>query len=60
MDQSQLNWIANFIWGIADDVLRNPNVRGKYGDATPARIMPSQSSFSVASPEAPALAAEGR
>jgi NAD(P)-dependent dehydrogenase (short-subunit alcohol dehydrogenase family) len=23
MDQPQLNWIANFIWGIADDVLRD-------------------------------------
>jgi hypothetical protein len=21
MEQAQLNWIANFIWGIADDVL---------------------------------------
>jgi len=21
MEQNQLNWIANFIWGIADDVL---------------------------------------
>src|SRR5438067_2744900 len=32
MDQSQLNWIANFIWGIADDVLRDVYVRGKYRD----------------------------
>lgn len=32
MEQSQLNWIANFIWGIADDVLRDPYVRGKYCD----------------------------
>jgi type I restriction enzyme M protein len=32
MDQSQLNWIANFIWGIADDVLRDLYVRGKYRD----------------------------
>ncbi len=23
MEQRQLNWIANFIWGIADDVLRD-------------------------------------
>jgi type I restriction enzyme M protein len=30
--QSQLNWIANFIWGIADDVLRDLYVRGKYRD----------------------------
>src|ERR1039457_89361 len=32
MDQSQLNWIPNFIWGIADDVLRDLYVRGKYRD----------------------------
>ncbi|HMA85726.1 MAG TPA: type I restriction-modification system subunit M N-terminal domain-containing protein, partial [Desulfosalsimonadaceae bacterium] len=27
-----MNWIANFIWGIADDVLRDVYVRGKYRD----------------------------
>jgi HsdM N-terminal domain len=32
MDQSQLSWITNFIWGIADDVLRDVYVRGKYRD----------------------------
>ena len=32
MDYPQLNWIANFIWGIADDVLRDLYVRGKYRD----------------------------
>src|SRR5499427_297305 len=32
MDQPHLNWIANFIWGIADDVLRDLYVRGKYRD----------------------------
>jgi type I restriction enzyme M protein len=32
MDQSQLHWVANFIWGIADDVLRDLYVRGKYRD----------------------------
>ncbi len=32
MDQPQLNWIANYIWGIADDVLRDLYVRGKYRD----------------------------
>ena len=32
MDQSQLSWITNFIWGIADDVLRDLYVRGKYRD----------------------------
>jgi len=29
---ANLNWIANFIWGIADDVLRDLYVRGKYRD----------------------------
>ena len=32
VEASQLNWIANFIWGIADDVLRDLYVRGKYRD----------------------------
>ncbi len=32
MDPSQLNWIAGYIWGIADDVLRDLYVRGKYRD----------------------------
>lgn len=32
MEQSQLSWITNFIWGIADDVLRDLYVRGKYRD----------------------------
>src|SRR6266704_390785 len=32
MEQGQLNWIANFIWGIADDLLRDLYVRGKYRD----------------------------
>src|SRR5512139_2163064 len=32
MDNNNLNWIANFIWGIADDVLRDLYVRGKYRD----------------------------
>ena len=27
-----LNWIANYIWGIADDILRDLYVRGKYRD----------------------------
>jgi type I restriction enzyme M protein len=31
-EQSQLSWIANFTWGIADDVLRDLYVRGKYRD----------------------------
>ena len=32
MEGSRLNWIARFIWGIADDVLRDLYVRGKYRD----------------------------
>ena len=32
MEAAQLNWVANFIWGIADDVLRDLYVRGKYRD----------------------------
>ena len=29
---ADLNWIANFLWGIADDVLRDLYVRSKYRD----------------------------
>lgn len=32
MNEQNLSWIANFIWGIADDVLRDVYVRGKYRD----------------------------
>jgi type I restriction enzyme M protein len=32
MDPAQLNWLTNFIWNIADDVLRDVFVRGKYRD----------------------------
>lgn len=32
MSDTNLTWIANFIWGIADDVLRDVYVRGKYRD----------------------------
>ena len=32
MSNGDLNWISNFIWGIADDVLRDLYVRGKYRD----------------------------
>ena len=32
MNNGDLNWIANYIWGIADDVLRDLYVRGKYRD----------------------------
>jgi type I restriction enzyme M protein len=29
---NDINWITNYIWGIADDVLRDLYVRGKYRD----------------------------
>ena len=32
MSNGDLNWIANYIWGIADDVVRDLYVRGKYRD----------------------------
>src|SRR5204862_1077366 len=32
MDTQQLSWLTNFIWNIADDVLRDVYVRGKYRD----------------------------
>ena len=32
MTDNNVGWIANFIWGIADDVLRDVYVRGKYRD----------------------------
>ena len=32
MDSQMQNSIANFIWGIADDCLRDVYVRGKYRD----------------------------
>src|SRR6266550_768552 len=32
MDRYRLNWIADFIWAIADDVLRDLFKRGKYPD----------------------------
>jgi type I restriction enzyme M protein len=31
-DKSQIKWIADFIWNIADDRLRDVYVRGKYRD----------------------------
>ena len=32
MEQARLSWITDFIWGIADDELRDLYVRGKYRD----------------------------
>ena len=36
MGNGDVNWIAGFIWGIADDVLRDVYVRGKYRDVVAA------------------------
>ena len=35
MKRAELNWITGYIWGIADDVLRNLYERGKYRDVIP-------------------------
>ena len=32
MNNQDIHWIANYIWGIADDILRDLYVRGKYRD----------------------------
>ena len=32
MAQAQIHWIADYIWGIANDILRDLYVRGKYRD----------------------------
>jgi len=32
MEQGQLSWIVNFIWGFADNVPRDLYVRGKWRD----------------------------
>ena len=32
MENGDISWITGFIWGIADDVLRDLYVRGKYRD----------------------------
>ena len=32
MKTTDLNWVTNYIWGIADDILRDLYVRGKYRD----------------------------
>ena len=32
MTNGDVNWIANYVWGIANDVLRDLYVRGKYRD----------------------------
>ena len=33
LNNGDLSWITNYIWGIADDVLRDLYVRGKYRSA---------------------------
>ena len=38
MDAQAYNSIVNFIWGIADDCLRDVYVRGKYRDVIAVRL----------------------
>ena len=40
MDQATHNKIVSFIWGIADDVLRDLFKRGKYPGRDPAHVRP--------------------
>jgi hypothetical protein len=40
MSNGDLNWVTNFIWGIADDALRDLYVRGKYRDVPKGAIEP--------------------
>ena len=37
---TDLNWLANYIWGIADDGLRDLYVRGKYRDVILPEVDP--------------------
>lgn len=46
MDQATHNKIVSFIWGIADDVLRDLFKRGKYPDV----ILPMSRAASFTSP----------
>ena len=48
MDARMLNTIVNFIWGIADDCLRDVYVRGKYRDVIlPMTVMSSPRSVRI-------------
>ena len=47
MSNGDINWIAGFIWNIADDVLRDVYVRGKYRDV----ILPMTVIRSLSSPQ---------
>ena len=49
MESSQLNWIAGYIWGIADDVLRDLYVRGKITNQDAALRQASGQAFFNAS-----------
>ncbi len=40
MDKSQVKWIADFIWNIADDRLRDVYERGMYRDDLLANQVP--------------------
>lgn len=50
MDQPQLSWIANFIWGIADDILRgqmNVHSAGKIASAAGVGLAPTRMNAQV-------------
>ena len=47
-DQSQLKWISDFIWNIANDRLRDVYVRGKYRDVIlPMTVLRRLESFGL-------------
>jgi hypothetical protein len=43
MEQGQLNWVANFIWGIADDVLRDSLHSARLHSMVGSARLPSRS-----------------
>ena len=45
MTTPNLNWIANYIWGIADDVLRDIYVRAPYSDDADHRFRQADHRF---------------
>ena len=42
MKESQLNWIAGYIWGIVGNVLCDLYVRGKYRDVIMSLVKESE------------------
>ncbi len=48
MSNADLNRITNFIWGIADDALRDLYVRGKYRDVILPMMVQAASQIKLA------------